>query len=279
MIWNEQQAVTEMVEECTTPLVPNCLQPGPEVCRTVYDTVCDTKQVGYEVEEQFPNCVTVNMEKCKDVTIGLVTENKCEVWPVQQCEVENRTVTHTQPRTDCRKEPRELCAPGDCPLEEGPVVCAQKMKTVVVDTPEERCDLEPQQVCKQVTKLVPQLRPAKECVQVPKEVCATSRVNPSIRKVPFIQKWCFDSKDASLSAVVRNQQKHSLVDLKVGYHHYQNDCMHHNFHLCNVLVKDRVHHKGGEERRLLPKASHHPQGSWSPSKTNLQSIDRTLREL
>ena len=118
MIWNEQQAVTEMVEECTTPLVPNCLQPGPEVCRTVYDTVCDTKQVGYEVEEQFPNCVTVNMEKCKDVTIGLVTENKCEVWPVQQCEVENRTVTHTQPRTDCRKEPRELCAPGDCPLEE-----------------------------------------------------------------------------------------------------------------------------------------------------------------
>ena len=118
MIWNEQQAVTEMVEECTTPLVPNCLQPGPEVCRTVYDTVCDTKQVGYEVEEQFPNCVTVNMEKCKDVTIGLVTENKCEVWPVQQCQVENRTVTHTQPRTDCRKEPRELCAPGDCPLEE-----------------------------------------------------------------------------------------------------------------------------------------------------------------
>ena len=51
----------------------------------------------------------------------------------------------------------------------------------------------------------------------------------------------------------------NLVDLKVGYHHYQNDCMHHNFHLCNVLVKDRVHHKGGEERRLLPKASHHPQ--------------------
>ena len=74
---------------------------------------------------------------------------------------------------------------------QGPVVCAQKMKTVVVDTPEERCDLEPQQVCKQVTKLVPQLRPAKECVQVPKEVCATSRVNPSIQIVPYIQKWCF----------------------------------------------------------------------------------------
>ena len=78
----------------------------------------DTRHVGYEVEEQFPSCTTVNMEKCKDVTIGLITENKCEVWPVQQCSVENRTVTHSQPRTECRKEPRELCAPGDCPLVE-----------------------------------------------------------------------------------------------------------------------------------------------------------------
>ena len=116
---NEQKAVTEMVEECTTPLVPDCDRANiPEVCRTVFDTVCDTKQVEYEAEEQLPSCTTVNMEKCKDVTIGLITENKCEVWPVQQCSVENRTVTHSQPRTECRKEPRELCAPGDCPLVE-----------------------------------------------------------------------------------------------------------------------------------------------------------------
>ena len=107
MISNEQKAVTEMVEECTTPLVPDCERENiPDVCRTVYDTVCDTKQVGYEVEEQFPTCTTVKMEK------------NGEVWPVQQCSVENRTVTHSNPRTECRKEPRELCAPGDCPLVE-----------------------------------------------------------------------------------------------------------------------------------------------------------------
>ena len=103
----EQKAVTEMVEECTTPLVPDCDRDNiPEVCRIVYDTVCDTKQETYEVEEQFPNCTTVNMEK------------NGEVWPVQQCSLETRMVTHSNPRTECRKEPRELCAPGDCPLVE-----------------------------------------------------------------------------------------------------------------------------------------------------------------
>ena len=40
------------------------------------------------------------------------------------------------------------------------------MKTVVVDTPVETCDMEPQEVCKQITKLVPQLKPIQECVQV-----------------------------------------------------------------------------------------------------------------
>ena len=214
MISNEQKAVTEMVEECTTPLVPDCERENiPDVCRTVYDTVCDTKQVGYEVEEQFPNCTTVNMEKCEDVTIGLITENRCEVWPVQQCSVENRTVTHSNPKTECRKEPRELCAPGDCPLVEviilfrntvktlstvqGGRVCANKMKTVVVDSPVEECDMEPQQVCRQTTKLVPQLKPALECVQVPKEVCATSKINPKVIMIPYIQKWCFKPEEVS----------------------------------------------------------------------------------
>ena len=73
--------------------------------------------------------------------------------------------------------------------------CQQKMKTVVVDHPVEQCELEPQQVRKQVTKLVPQLVPRQECVKVPKEVCATSRLNPKVKKIPFIQKWCFNSNE------------------------------------------------------------------------------------
>ena len=104
------------MEECTTPVVSECKESEREEdCRTVYDTVCDTRQVGYEVEEDFPNCSTVNMEKCEDVTVGLKTEQRCEVWPTQRCSVETKTVQHSSPNTQCRKEPRTLCTPGDCP--------------------------------------------------------------------------------------------------------------------------------------------------------------------
>ena len=115
-IWYEEKAVSEMVEECTTPVISECAESErAEDCRTVYDTVCDTRQVGYEVEEDFPNCTTVNMEKCEDVTVGLKTEQRCEVWPTQRCSVDTRTVQHSSPSTQCRKEPRSLCSPGDCP--------------------------------------------------------------------------------------------------------------------------------------------------------------------
>ena len=81
---------------------------------------------------------------------------------------------------------------------QGPVLCDNKMKTIVVDSPVETCDLEPQVTCKQITKLVPQLTPRQECVQVPKEVCAMSRLNPTIREVPYVQKWCFNPNEVDL---------------------------------------------------------------------------------
>ena len=143
------------MEECTTPVVSECEESErKEDCRTVYDTVCDTRQVGYEVEEDFPNCSTVNMEKCEDVTVGLKTERRCEIWPTQRCSVETRKVNHTSPSTECRKEPRKMCAPPGCTLVQGPVSCLQKMKTVLVDTPQETCDLHPQKTCQFVTKVI-----------------------------------------------------------------------------------------------------------------------------
>ena len=47
------------------------------------------------------------------------------------------------------------------------------MKTIVVDNPLETCEIEPQRTCKHVTKLVPRLVAAEECVDVPKEVTFT----------------------------------------------------------------------------------------------------------
>merc|ERR1712226_1772241 len=45
--------------------------------------------------------------------------------------------------------------------------------------------------CKHVTKLVPLLKPAEECVDIPKEVCSRSRTNPRKVQKPVVKKWCY----------------------------------------------------------------------------------------
>ena len=55
--------------------------------------------------------------------------------------------------------------------------------------------MEPLRTCKHITKLVPKLEAAQDCVDVPKEICARSKVNPRRVKKPSIQKWCFTPKD------------------------------------------------------------------------------------
>jgi hypothetical protein len=92
---------------------------------------------------------------------------------------------------------------------QGPAQCRDKLKTIVVDNPVEECDLEPIKICRwgghlhpppvprHVTKLVPQLVATQECVDVPKEICARSKVNPRKVRKPAVQKWCYaiDSTD------------------------------------------------------------------------------------
>ena len=68
---------------------------------------------------------------------------------------------------------------------------------VVQEVPEETCTLEPQRECKQVTKLVPLLKPAQECVDIPKEVCVRRRTNPRRISKPVIKKWCYTPKEPS----------------------------------------------------------------------------------
>ena len=95
----------------------------------------------------------------------------------------------------------------------------------MVDNPLETCEIEPQRTCKHVTKLVPRLVAAEECVDVPKEVtftfqfaschmyskkslhfhfslsqvCSRSKSNPRKIKKPIIKKWCYvPSKESGL---------------------------------------------------------------------------------
>ena len=50
-------------------------------------------------------------------------------------------------------------------------------------------------VFRHVTKLVPRLVPKQECVNVPKEICARSKINPRKVNKPAIQKWCYEPED------------------------------------------------------------------------------------
>lgn len=48
------------------------------------------------------------MKKCRDVTVGYTTENKCEEWPVQNCTIEKVTVKNTAPNSKCERNTMEV---------------------------------------------------------------------------------------------------------------------------------------------------------------------------
>merc|ERR1712227_416261 len=145
-------------------------------------------------EDSVVNCKTEYEEKCEIVTIGLNSEEKCDSWPVEKCTVEKKKVKKYRPDTKCIKEPREVCTKGGCALKEGPLACATKIKAVVSSVPVEECEMSPQKICRQTTKLVPQLEPQQECVDVPREVWAMSKVNPKTVMRPMIQKFCYSNE-------------------------------------------------------------------------------------
>ena len=182
-------ASKEKVRFCNTPLV--CEGEGPVECRTIYESQCETRYHPHEVEDDVVDCETVYDQKCEDVTQGYTTEQKCTKWPRQVCAKRKELVLKHTPESKCKKVPRELCGPSGCELRPGPLECFDKDKTVVQEVPEENCNLEPQKSCKHVTKLVPQLKPAEECVDIPKEVCNRSRTNPRKVQKPVVKKWCY----------------------------------------------------------------------------------------
>ena len=60
--------------------------------------------------------------------------------------------------------------------------------------------MEPHETCRFITKMVPHLRARKECVDVPQEVCGTSRT-PVKKEKPAIMNWCYkpDKKPSFLA--------------------------------------------------------------------------------
>ena len=171
----------EDIEVCKTYLCPDCSREGPQECRTVYDTVCESKRKMHNVLDDVVSCNTV-YEEGEDG----------DRWPVQKCQTKQRNVTKYAPETACREVSRQLCAPAGC-AEKHCQSCETQVKAVVASKPIEECHMEPQKACRHVTKMLPILEPVTECVQVPQEVCGVSKTKPVKKTRPVIQNWCYDS--------------------------------------------------------------------------------------
>ncbi|QQP39257.1 Uncharacterized protein FKW44_020081, partial [Caligus rogercresseyi] len=161
---------TEKVKKCYTPLEKKCGGgiKGPDVCTTQYETHCETKFKTYDLEQDEPNCRTVEELRCKNEPVELLNiphregkpsyavKERCEKWPVQKCDVLTKNIKKIHPESVCKKIPRE-----------------------------EECDLEPQEHCKTESTL-------KNCVKVPKEVCVNTKTNPKKVTKPVVKNWCYD---------------------------------------------------------------------------------------
>jgi len=187
------------VKKCMKPLVKDCSITGPEICRTEYISECSTRNDPHVVEDDVASCRTVKEEKCENVQNGYTTEEKCTKWPREVCTVQKELRKKYNPVTKCEKVPQQLCGPSGCGFREGPEVCHDEVKSVVTDSPEEVCDIQPRRTCKHVTTLVPKLSPQEECVDVPKEVCTKGKTNPRTVQKPVTKKWCYvPSKESGL---------------------------------------------------------------------------------
>jgi len=191
---------------------------GEEICKTHYETTCETRFKEHGIEQDVPVCEMVTQRRCNGVLVPVPNEEgeqatrlrrqadedevgensvesdkdllsigeECEEWPVQKCTVQKKVVKKVNPDTSCRKVPREICAPSNCVFTSNEKVCRDETRQLVQNIPSEECDLEPREECRMETVLVPRLIQKPNCIKVPKEICVNVKANP--RKVRCINK-------------------------------------------------------------------------------------------
>eukprot|EP00092_Neocalanus_flemingeri_P044970 GFUD01050082.1.p1 GENE.GFUD01050082.1~~GFUD01050082.1.p1 ORF type:complete len:987 (-),score=208.69 GFUD01050082.1:253-3213(-) len=200
-----KQAQDVTVTVCRTPLVKNkCEKLGEEICSTEFESECITEQHEHQVEDDVPECKTVEDTKCEEIPSGYSSSQQCTKWPREECFLTKQNRKKYSPQTRCEKKPVNFCGPAGCGFVEGDEVCHKRTQTIVGDKPEETCSLEPQSKCRFVTKLVPQLKEVEKCFDVPKEVCGRAQVNPRKVSKQVIKKWCYVPD--------REQSGHSLFN-------------------------------------------------------------------
>ncbi|QQP58250.1 Uncharacterized protein FKW44_003508, partial [Caligus rogercresseyi] len=201
--------VVKKVKKCRIPYKKKCGSGivGPEICRRVTETLCETTYKEYALDQDEADCKTVEEIRCEKIPFDILhlphadkqrpfaEKERCEKWPVQKCQVNKKNVKKIHPDTQCKKIPRKICAPSNCQVLPGPEICNDETRTVIQNVPEEECDLQPQEQCRTESTLVPRLVPKKNCIKVPKDICVSTRKNPKTITKPVVKNWCYDPNE------------------------------------------------------------------------------------
>ena len=206
-----KKAIKGIVKKCYNPFEKVCDGSGPESCKTFHETSCTTRYqetdhatsdslAGYGDENQK---AVRNQRRLIESEGNLIGQGQSNIPPLATHNVNdlsngiiNDTMKTMNGRkvlgvTKCEKIPVKLCGKG-CRVVQKGEKCYNKEVDDLRNVPEEQCELNPRQSCRNVSKLVPKLKPVLECSMVPKEFCALKYGPP--KTVTNEQKsiWCLD---------------------------------------------------------------------------------------
>ena len=180
-------------EQCHYTYITKFVPSQEQVCEENFEKTCQITFKQQAFNETVEKCYKPVVKECNgqgEEICQTVYESSCTTKYVEK--QPGKYVADTS----CEKLPVEICGAG-CVLTEGEEECHEKTITSLVDVPEEVCDLNPQKVCKYITKLVPRLSPEHQCTIVPKETCHLKFTAPTPVDKPLQTKWCLDPTPAA----------------------------------------------------------------------------------
>jgi len=180
-------------EQCHYTYVTKFVPSQEQVCEENFEKTCQITFKQQAFNETVEKCYKPTIKECNgqgEEICQTVYESACTTKYVEK--QPGKFVADTS----CEKLPVEICGAG-CVFTEGEEECHEKVITSLVDVPEEVCDLNPQKVCKYITKLVPRLSPEHQCTIVPKETCHLKFTSPTPVDKPLATKWCLDPTAAA----------------------------------------------------------------------------------
>ena len=180
-------------EQCHYTYVTKFVPTQEEVCDENFEKNCQITFKQQAFNETVEKCYKPVQKECNgqgEEVCQTIYESSCTTKYVEK--QPGKFVADTS----CEKLPVEICGAG-CVFAEGDEECHDKVITSVVDVPEEVCDLNPQKICKFITKLVPRLSPEHQCTIVPKETCHLKFTTPKQVDRPLATKWCLDPTAAA----------------------------------------------------------------------------------